>query len=349
VVAPLRAGTRLVEVVRALDAAGIDAHDVHRREVTLDDVFLSITQSRAAAAPARDPQGARMSHLISDSLVLARRNLEHVRQIPEKLLDVTLQPIMFVILFAYVFGGVIAIPDGSYREYLLGGVLVQSLSFGVVGPATSIATDLREGVVDRFRSLPISRSAYLIGHILAELAASLIAITVLSLSGWSSAGASTPASCMRSPATAHLAVCVLDALVWHAARHQCALARCCARGRFMVIFPMTFLASTFVPIAGFSPLLRVLASWNPVSSLAAAVRWLFGNPTGTPADAAWPLQHPVVSALGWCLAILALCVPLALRRFRHEPPASGQRSVAGATAGTFWRRSALSGYEPLFL
>src|SRR6478735_3622022 len=108
-----------------------------------------------------------MSHLISDSLVLARRNLEHVRQIPEKLLDVTLQPIMFVLLFTYAFGGVIAIPDGSYREYLLGGVLVQSLSFGIMGPATSIATDLHEGVVDRFRTLPMARAGDLVGHVLA--------------------------------------------------------------------------------------------------------------------------------------------------------------------------------------
>jgi ABC-2 type transport system permease protein len=135
-----------------------------------------------AAAPALDLTdarlGTRLRWLISDSLVLARRNLEHVRQIPEKLLDVTLQPLMFTVLFAYVFGGVIAIPDGNYREYLLGGVLVQTLAFGIMGPATSIATDLREGVVDRFRSLPMARPAYLIGHILAEMA-------------WSSAGAST--------------------------------------------------------------------------------------------------------------------------------------------------------------
>ena len=92
-----------------------------------------------------------------DSLVFARRNIEHIRQIPEKLLDVTMQPIMFVLLFAFVFGGAIAIDGGTYREYLIGGILVQSLAFGMIGPATSIATDLQEGVIDRFRSLPASR------------------------------------------------------------------------------------------------------------------------------------------------------------------------------------------------
>ena len=111
------------------------------------------------------------------------RNLEHVRQIPEKLLDVTLQPIMFVLLFAYVFGGVIAVPGGDYHEYLVGGILVQTLAFGMMGPATSIATDLSEGIVDRFRSLPMSPAAFLLGHVIAEMAAIVVAIAILSLTG----------------------------------------------------------------------------------------------------------------------------------------------------------------------
>ena len=106
--------------------------------------------------------------------MFARRNIEHIRQIPEKLLDVTVQPLMFVLLFAYVFGGAIAVKGGSYREYLIGGILIQSLTFGMVGPATSIATDLTEGVIDRFRSLPATRMAYLLGHFLAELAGMML-------------------------------------------------------------------------------------------------------------------------------------------------------------------------------
>ncbi|HEY8310693.1 MAG TPA: ABC transporter permease, partial [Gemmatimonadaceae bacterium] len=99
-----------------------------------------------------------MNHLIQDTLTMTRRNLAHVRQIPEKLLDVTIQPVMFVVLFAYVFGGVIAVPGSNYREYLIAGVIVQSLGFGIMGPATSVATDVNEGVIDRFRSLPMARS-----------------------------------------------------------------------------------------------------------------------------------------------------------------------------------------------
>ena len=108
--------------------------------------------------------------LWSDTLVYAGRNIAHIRQIPEKLLDVTVQPLMFVLLFAYVFGGAISVGHGaSYREYIIGGILMQSLTFGLTGPATAIATDLTEGVIDRFRSLPASRASYLLGHFLAEL------------------------------------------------------------------------------------------------------------------------------------------------------------------------------------
>jgi ABC-type polysaccharide/polyol phosphate export permease len=254
--------------------------------------------------------------VISDSLVLARRNVEHVRQIPEKLLDVTLQPIMFVLLFAYVFGGVIAIPDGSYREYLLGGVLVQSLGFGVMGPATSIATDLHEGVVDRLRTLPIARSAYLNGHILAELGAATLGILVLSLSGLL-VGWRIHADLPHALAGYGLILLFACAMQWTGTLLGL-LVRSpdAAQGVvFMTMFPATFLASTFVPLGGLSPVLRTIAAWNPISTLTAAVRELFGNPTAMPPDPPWPLQHAVAMAVLWCVAILAIAVPLAMRRF----------------------------------
>lgn len=267
--------------------------------------------------PAEAGLGQRLRWLLSDSLVMARRNIEHVRQIPEKLLDVTLQPIMFVLLFGFVFGGVIAIPDGNYREYLLGGVLIQSLGFGVMGPATSIATDLREGVVDRFRTLPSSRAAYLIGHVLAEQAASSVAVIVLSLSGLI-IGWGIHSNIGDAIAGYALIMLFAFAMLW-AGILLGMLVRSpdAAQGVvFMVIFPMTFLASTFVPIGGLSPVLREIASWNPISAQAAAVRTLFGNPTGMPDDPAWPLQHPILCAVLWSLLILVICMPLALRRFK---------------------------------
>ena len=265
-----------------------------------------------------DPgRAARARDLVLDSLALAGRNLQHVRQIPEKLLDVTIQPLMFVLLFAYVFGGVIHVSGGSYREYLIGGVLIQTIAFGIMGPATAIATDLKEGIVDRFRSLPMARSAYILGHLLAEFAAAALGIAVLCLSGLL-VGWRIHTDLPQALAGFALlllfafAMLVVGTLLGLLVRSPDA-----AQGFvFIVVFPMTFIAATFVPLGGLPPLLRTIAEYNPVSALAAACRTLFGNPVDTPANAGWPLEHPVLSAFLWCVAILAVATPLMLWRYR---------------------------------
>jgi ABC-2 type transport system permease protein len=272
-----------------------------------------MTHLQATAEPS---VGTRVRWTVSDSLVIARRRLAHVRQIPEKLIDVTLQPLMFVLLFAFVFGGVIAVPDGNYREYLMGGILVQTIAFGMMGPATSMATDMTEGIVDRFRALPMSRSSFLFGHLLAELAAAILAITVLSVSGlvvgWKIHGglAHAVAGCglLIAFAVAMLWVGTLIGLLVRSPDAVMGVG-------FLIVFPMTFLASTFVPIDGLPDGLRQLAEWNPVSALAAATRTLFGNPAAVPADPAWPLAHPVISSLAWIVALLAVAIPLTVRRY----------------------------------
>jgi ABC-2 type transport system permease protein len=260
-----------------------------------------------------------LSHLAADSLVIARRNLEHVRQIPEKLLDVTLQPIMFTLLFAYVFGGVIAVPGGGYREYLIGGILVQSIGFGLMGPAVSIATDLREGVVDRFRSLPMARSAYLVGHVIAEMAALALSAVILSISGlivgWG-IYSDVPHAIAGYALVMLFAFSMLWVGTWLGIKVRSPDA---AQGMvFMTIFPLTFVATTFVPLTGFHGVLYQLVAWNPVSTLAAAIRTLFGNPTAMPPDAPWPLQHCVPISFAWCIAIMAITMPLAIRAYRQR-------------------------------
>jgi ABC-2 type transport system permease protein len=259
---------------------------------------------------------------LSDSLVLAKRNLSHVRQIPEKLIDVTIQPLMFVLLFAYVFGGAIAVPGGSYHEYLMGGIFVQTLTFGVMGPAMSMATDLGEGVLDRFRSLPMARSAFLVGHVLAEFAAALLGLTVMTLAGlivgWH-IHTDVPHALAGFGLLALLAFTMLwvGMLLGTIVRSPDA-----AQGIvFIVIFPLTFIANAFVPAGTLPDVLQHVSDWNPVSAWAAALRTLFGNPTATPADAAWPLQHPVASGLLWCVAILAVVVPLAIAAYRKRTEA----------------------------
>jgi ABC transporter DrrB family efflux protein len=268
---------------------------------------------------AAEPVTTRLRWQLADSMVIARRSLAHVRQIPEKLIDVTLQPLMFVLLFAFVFGGVIVVPGGDYREYLIGGILVQTIAFGMVGPATALATDLTEGIVDRFRTLPMSRSSFLLGHMIAALAATTLAIATLSVSGLI-LGWEIHADPPHAVAGYGLLLTFAFTMLWVGA-----LIGVIVRSpdavmgiAFLIVFPLTFLASTFVPIDGLPDGLRQIAEYNPVSSLAAATRTLFGNPTATPASAAWPLAHPVASSLAWCAALLAVAVPLTVRRFRAK-------------------------------
>ena len=253
-----------------------------------------------------------------DTVVYAGRNLQHIRRLPEKLLDVTLQPIMFVLLFAYVFGGAIGVPGGNYREYLIGGILVQSIAFGMVGPSTSIATDLQEGVIDRFRSLPAKRSAYLSGHFLAELGGQALAISILLASGLI-VGWRTHTNVLHVAAALLLLLLFAAAMVWIGTLIGLLVRTPDAvmGVGFTVVFPLTFLSNAFVPTFTLPDVLRHVAEWNPVSVLVAAVRELFGNSNGQIAGPhGWPLEHSVPLAFASCLVILAIVVPLSLRRYR---------------------------------
>jgi ABC transporter DrrB family efflux protein len=259
---------------------------------------------------------------LSDSLVLAKRNLSHVRQIPEKLIDVTIQPLMFVLLFAYVFGGAIAVPGSNYHEYLMGGIFVQTLAFGVMGPAMSMATDLGEGVLDRFRSLPMARSAFLVGHVLAEFAAALLGLTVMTIAGLI-VGWRIHSDLPHALAGFGLLAALAFAMLWLGMLLGTVVrSPDAAQGIvFIVIFPLTFIANAFVPSGTLPDVLQHVANWNPVSALAAGIRTLFGNPTATPADAPWPLQHPVASSLIWTALLLAITVPLAIVAYRKRTEA----------------------------
>src|ERR1700722_595652 len=260
-----------------------------------------------------------LRQLAADSIVIAKRSLSHIRQIPENRVAVSLQPLMFVLLFAFVFGGVIAVPGGSYRDYLIGGILVQTLTFGIIGPATSMATDLGEGILDRFRSLPMHRSAFLLGHLAAEFAASVLAVTVMIVSGlsvgWRIEGSFADAlgafAILGLLALTMLWVGTLIGIVARSPDVVTGIA-------FLIVFPLTFVAATFVPVAGLPNGLRQFAEYNPISCWSAAIRTLFGNPTAISEGAAWPLQHPVLSSVLWCLALMAVVVPITLRAYRRR-------------------------------
>jgi ABC-2 type transport system permease protein len=180
-----------------------------------------------------------------------------------------------------------------------------------------MATDMNEGIVDRFRSLPMARSAFLSGHLIAELLAAMLALVILSLSGlivgWRiHSGLPEALAAFGLLLLFALAMLWIGTLIGVTVRSPDAVMGIA----FLFIFPLTFLSNVFVPAGGLPDGLRTVAEWNPVSVMVAAVRRLFGNPTALPPDAAWPLAHPVVSSLIACAALLAIAVPLTLWRFR---------------------------------
>ncbi len=254
---------------------------------------------------------------LGDGVTIARRNLTHVRHVPEKLLDVTFQPLIFVILFTYVFGSAIKVPGVSYHEYLMGGIFVQTVAFASMNTAISVADDMHKGVIERFRALPMARSAVLTGRTGADLAASVIALTVLTLTGLVTGWR------INSPWWEAIGGFVLLLLFGYSMTWLGVLIGLVVRAPdaaqsigFMVLFPLTFVANTFVPTEGMPRWLQAFANWNPISALATGCRELFGNqPDGMTPDV-WPLQHAILVSFVWSFAIIAVCLPLAVRRYR---------------------------------
>jgi ABC transporter DrrB family efflux protein len=255
---------------------------------------------------------------IADTWVIAKRNLTHVRHVPEKLLDVTVQPLMFVLLFAYVFGSAIHVPGGgSYREFLMAGIFAQTMAFAFMGTAMGMSEDLHKGVIDRFRALPMSRSAVLAGRVLADFAAAMIGLSVLIGSGLI-IGWRIHTDVPHALAGFGLLLLFTYAMLWVGTLVGLLVRAPDAAQAlgFIVLFPLTFLANTFVPTQGMGGVLRALADYNPVSSIVAALRHLFGNPEALASDAPWVIQHATVSALAWCVLLIGICLPLAVRRYQ---------------------------------
>ena len=259
----------------------------------------------------------RLRYAVTDGLVVARRNLTHVRHVPEKLLDVTAQPLIFVLLFSYVFGSAIHVPGSGYRSYLMGGIFVQTMAFASMATALGMADDMAKGVIDRFRALPMARSAVLVGRTTADLAANLVALAVLAGTGLA-VGWRLHASLASALAGLALLTLFGYAMTWVGTLVGLLVRAPDAAQTFglMIVFPLTFVANTFVPTSGMPAWLRTIVDWNPISAVAAACRELFGNQPPGAAAGAWPLEHAVPAAFAWCLAMIAVCLPLAVRRYR---------------------------------
>ena len=260
-----------------------------------------------------------LTETLADGAVVAKRNLIKVKRVPELLVFTTIQPIMFILLFAYVFGSAIDIPGINYREFLIAGIFAQTVVFGATFTGAGIADDMQKGIIDRFRSLPMSRSSMLLGRTASDVLLNALSVTVMSLTGLL-VGWRIRESFLEAVAGFALLLLFSYAISWIMAYVGLIVPtpEVVQNASFIILFPATFIANTFVPTNDFPSVLRTIADWNPVSTLTQATRELFGNtsPALAPSDT-WSMQHPVIYTLIWVAGILAVFIPLASWQYKR--------------------------------
>ncbi|WP_327133342.1 ABC transporter permease [Streptomyces sp. NBC_01343] len=279
------------------------------------------TTSPTPELAAPRPRGG-IAQGVNDSLVIAKRNLIRMSRIPEMIIFGVIQPVMFVVLFSYVFGGSISV-DGStspaaYREFLMAGIFAQTVTFATAGAGAGIADDMHKGLIDRFRSLPMARGAVLTGRTLADLVQTTLTLIVLAvvalLVGWrthTSAGEVLGGFALLL--LLGYAFSWIGALIGLSVRTP----EAATSGGLIWLFPLTFISNAFVPSENMPPFLQTIAEWNPFSATVQAARQLFGNfPPGYEAPAAWPMQHPVLASVLWSVLIIVVFRTLSVRKYR---------------------------------
>jgi ABC transporter DrrB family efflux protein len=254
-----------------------------------------------------------------DVVVLTRRNLVHIAREPLQLSDVTVQPVLFTLLFVYVFGSGVPIHGGTYTDFAIAGLMLLNLTTSAMGTAVGLSSDLTTGAIDRFRTLPMWRSAVLVGRSVADVLSAALCIVIVALTGLA-IGWRTDATAISVLAGFAIALLFSYALSW-----GCACLGIVSKGPesaqgvgLIILFPLAIVSNAMVPTQGMPTWLRVIANWNPVSAVTAAVRNLFGNPNPSATVNAWPMQHPVEAALVWSVLILVVFVPLAAHLYRRR-------------------------------
>jgi ABC transporter DrrB family efflux protein len=248
-------------------------------------------------------------YALSDTAVLAVRNLRRIPRAPDLLISFTLQPVMFVLLFAYVFGGAIDTPGHDYVDFLIPGLIVQTMFFGGFVTAIGLADDLKKGLIDRFRSLPMARSAVLAGRTLADVATNLLSLAVMVAVGLI-IGFSFDASVFEIVAGVGLMLLFGYAFSWIFALFAliASSAESAQAIGFMVIFPLTFISSAFVPLETLPDGLQQVAEVNPFTIAVDAMRALWiGDPAG----------NNVWGAVVWSLGLTALFATLSVQRYKR--------------------------------
>jgi len=255
----------------------------------------------------------------SDGWVVAKRNLIKIKRVPEILVFVLLSPIMFVLLFAYVFGGAIDPGGGvNYREFLIGGIFAQTVVFGATFTGAGLAEDMQKGIIDRFRSLPMSRSAVLVGRTASDIVYNVLSLLIMALTGLL-VGWRIREGILDALFAFLLLLVFAYAISWVMAYVGLLVpsVEVINNASFIVIMPLTFISNAFVPLESFPKGLQTFVEWNPVSAVTQAVRELFGNTNASmPVPDAWSMQHPVIYSLLWVVLILVVFVPLSIRQYR---------------------------------
>ena len=261
----------------------------------------------------------RVALAFADGAVVAKRNLIKIKRVPEILIWTTMSPIMFVLLFAYVFGSSIDIPGVDYREYLIAGIFAQTVVFGSTFTGAGLAEDMTKGVIDRFRSLPMARSAVLVGRTGSDVVYNSISILLMSITGLL-VGWRIRTSVPEAIAGFLLLLLFSYALSWIMAYVglRVGTVEIVNNVSFMFIMPLTFIANTFVWSDRLPGPLQTFAEWNPVSAVAQAAREAFGNTGSLPTPDAWSLQNPVAYTLICVAAILAIFVPLSVAQYKKS-------------------------------
>ena len=257
--------------------------------------------------------------LAADGYNVTRRNLIKIKRMPELMVWVLMSPIMFVLLFSYVFGGSINVPGVNYREFLIAGIFAQTVVFGATYTGASLAEDMQKGIIDRFRSLPMTRSAVLVGRTASDIVYNVLSITIMSLTGLL-VGWRIRTSFWEAVAGFGLLLLFSYAFSWVMATVGLAVPspEVVNNASFMVIMPLTFVSNAFVPSDSLPTPLRIFAEWNPVSAVTQAARELFGNtnPLAPPSEA-WSMQNPILYTLIWVVVILAIFVPFAVALYKR--------------------------------
>ncbi len=259
----------------------------------------------------------RIRQALNDVAVLTGRNLVHIAREPLRLSDVTVQPVLFTLLFIYVLGAGVLLPHGSYIDYAIAGLLAMNLTTSAIGTAVGLSDDVNSGVINRFRTLPMWRPAIIVARSLADLlTATLCAMIVIATGlvvGW------RPNASLASV----LAGLGLFLLFSYALSWLCACLGLWSRDAessqgigLIVLFPLAIVSNALVPTQHMTTVVRTIADWNPVSAVTAASRQLFGNPNPSATVHVWPMQHPVLAAIAWSAVLLAVFAPAAARLYR---------------------------------